>query len=238
MSRIFKALSLLLAYPTPEIAEAAPALLEAIRAERSLPAGIHAGLARLVGSLADADLMDAQERYVGLFDRSRSLSLHLFEHVHGESRDRGQAMADLQDVYEQHGMLVNARELPDYLPMFLEFLSTLPAGEARQMLGEPIHVIAALRRRLEKKDELDYAAVFAALEHLAEGEVDDEALQAVLAEPDDNPDDLQALDRIWEEEAVTFGPGAAGTVAPDGQCPSVRDILNRMAPSSEERHHG
>src|SRR3546814_19218188 len=74
-------------------------------------------------------------------------------------------MADLQDVYERHGMMVNARELPDYLPMFLEFLSTLPADEARQMLGEPIHVLAAIRIRLEKKAEQDYAAVFAALEH-------------------------------------------------------------------------
>lgn len=238
MSRIFKVFSLLLTYPTAEIAEAGPVLLDMIRAERSLPAGIRAGLERLAGSLANADLMDAQERYVGLFDRSRSLSLHLFEHVHGESRDRGQAMADLQDVYEKHGMMVNARELPDYLPMFLEFLSTLPAGEARQMLGEPIHVIAAIRHRLEKKNEADYAAVFAALEHLAEGKVNDEDLQAVLAEPEDNPDDLQALDRIWEEEVVTFGPGAGGTVAPDGQCPSVRDILNRMSPAREEKAHG
>src|SRR3546814_5136873 len=106
------------------------------------------------------------------------------------------------------------------------------------MLGEPIHVLAAIRIRLEKKAEQDYAAVFAALEHLATATVDATELQAVLAEPEDDPNDLQALDRIWEEEVVTFGPGAAGTVAPDGPCPSVRDILNRMSPVPEERTHG
>ncbi|MEJ2459788.1 MAG: hypothetical protein P8Y58_17260 [Novosphingobium sp.] len=49
----------------------------------------------LIDDLVTRDLYDAQERYVLLFDRTRKLSLHLFEHVHGESRDRGQAMVDL-----------------------------------------------------------------------------------------------------------------------------------------------
>ena len=71
-----------------------------------------------------------QERYVLLFDRTRSLSLHLFEHVYGESRDRGQAMVDLKQLYEQHGLFMSSSELPDYLPLFLEFLSAVPETQS------------------------------------------------------------------------------------------------------------
>ena len=60
---------------------------------------------------------------------ARRLSLHLFEHVHGESRDRGQAMVDLKAMYENAGLFVT-RELPDYVPLLLEFLSTQPRPEA------------------------------------------------------------------------------------------------------------
>src|SRR3546814_12178267 len=107
--------------------------------------------------MSTGDLMEAQERYVQLLDRSRSLSLHLFEHVHGESRDRGQAMADLQAVYERHGMMVNARELPDYLPMLLEFLSTLPASHRKSVLsGKSVSVRVDLggRRLLTNNKKL------------------------------------------------------------------------------------
>src|SRR3546814_7666816 len=106
------------------------------------------------------------------------------------------------------------------------------------MLGEPIHVLAAIRIRLEKKAEQDYAAVFAALEHLATATVDATELQAVLDAPEDDPNDLQALDRIWEVEVVNFRPRAAGTVAPDGQCPSVRDLLTRLSHVPETRTQG
>ena len=85
-------------------------------------------LDRLLDELATGDLYDLQERYVLLFDRTRSLSLHLFEHVHGESRDRGQAMVDLKALYERHGLLMSSSELPDHLPLFLEFLSDHPRG--------------------------------------------------------------------------------------------------------------
>ena len=101
-----------------------------------------------------------QERYVELFDRTRSLSLHLFEHVHGESRDRGQAMIDLKSLYEKNGLFLGAAELPDYVPVFLEFLSTRPLTEARTLLGQTAHILTALAERLEKRRS-PYAAVFA-----------------------------------------------------------------------------
>src|SRR6516165_9577920 len=144
MQRSLKALSALLTYPTPELQQAVGELSETLEKETTLPFGVRQQLHRLLTELATDDLYDLQERYVLLFDRTRSLSLHLFEHVHGESRDRGQAMIDLKAQYEQAGLDISATELPDFLPLFLEFLSTRPAAEACATLGQPAHILAAL----------------------------------------------------------------------------------------------
>jgi nitrate reductase delta subunit len=203
--KTFKALSALLTYPTEELKQAAGEIGQAIAAEGIIPARDRAGLDRLIEEIATRDLYDLQERYTLLFDRSRSLSLHLFEHVHGESRDRGQAMLDLAALYEKHGFRVAANELPDYLPMFLEFLSLLPANEAKEMLEEPAHILAALEARLNKRKSI-YASVFRALKGLSRGKFSAAQLAELVA-GDDAPDDLAALDAEWEETAVTFGPG-------------------------------
>jgi nitrate reductase delta subunit len=229
MAQTFKALSILLSYPTEEILAAAPELKQIIDAEDLVPAALRRRLFGFVDGLAKRDLFDAQERYVFLFDRTRSLSLHLFEHIHGESRDRGQAMVDLKDLYEHHDLRMEAKELPDYLPLFLEFLSTRPVDEARALLAEPVHVLSALKERHRKRKSA-YAIVFHVLEALAKGNAGRKEVASLLAEPEDDPNDLEALDRVWEDEAVTFGPGDAGAIAPDGSCPSVRDLLARMDP--------
>jgi len=241
MSRIFKALSILLTYPTEGTAAAVPELKAIISAEETLPARQRRRLCDLADEFATRDLLDLQERYVLLFDRSRSLALHLFEHVHGESRQRGQAMVDLASLYERHGMLIEARELPDYLPLFLEFLSSLPMDEACALLDDPAHIIGALGERLRKRKS-SYWVVFKALQGMAHEAPQARDVEALLADPDPEPDDLEALDKAWEDEPVTFGPGAAGTVAPDGSCPVARDTLSRMieprAPlTGKERRH-
>lgn len=202
MNTVLKAVSLLLSYPTQEIRAAIPeikAALAAAAGEREM-----ALLGRLADDIAGCDLYDAQERYVFLFDRTRSLSLHLFEHVHGESRDRGQAMVDLMSMYEADGFEIDAKELPDYLPMFLEYLSVKPAAEAAELLGQTVHILAALRERLRKRKSV-YANAFAVLEALASGKPDAGLLAGLMQAPEDDPLDLEALDRVWEEEAVTFG---------------------------------
>ena len=225
-SKIHKVLSALLSYPTPELKGAAEELRTIVDAETALPAQLREGLGILIDEIATRDLYDLQERYVLLFDRTRSLSLHLFEHVHGEGRDRGQAMVDLIELYERGGLRLEAKELPDYLPLFLEFLSTRPFGEAQDLLCQPLHVLAALRERLQKRKSV-YATVFAALEALARSKPDAETLAALLGEADDDPHDLEALDRAWEDAPVTFGP-SAGSVAPGGGCPAARASLARM----------
>lgn len=228
MTATFKALSILLTYPTEEVQRAMPELRRIIAAEALVPKRLQRPLFTLIETIERGDLFDLQERYVFLFDRTRTLSLHLFEHVHGESRDRGQAMVDLMALYERHGLRIDAKELPDYLPLFLEFLSTRPLDEARALLAEPLHVLTALKERHRKRRSA-YTIVFSVLEALALGKAKAEEVAHLLAEPEDDPNDLAALDRVWEEDAVTFGPGSTGTVAPDGSCPVTRDLLARMA---------
>ena len=214
MSRSLKVLSALLGYPTTELQRAAGELREALRADEVLPSVTAGNVERLIEEIADGDIFDLQERYVLLFDRTRFLSLHLFEHVHGESRDRGQAMIDLKSLYEKNGLAISATELPDFLPLFLEFLSTRPIEEARELLGQTAHILTVLAGRLRKRGS-PYEAVLWALVALAEakGTVTDTSL--LESEPDTDPDDLTALDAAWEETPVVFGPEAAGNCKDD-----------------------
>jgi len=222
MIRTFKALSALLSYPSAELQAAAPEIRAALAAEGLLPPERLAAIGALLDDLAQRDLFDLQERYVFLFDRSRSLSLNLFEHIHGESRDRGPAMVDLLETYRAGGFELESSELPDHLPVLLEFLGTRPLAEARATLADAAHIVAALAERLARRESV-YAPVVAAAAALAAAAPNAEALAQLAAEPMDDPADLQALDAVWEEAAVTFGPD------PNAGCPATRDILNRMA---------
>lgn len=218
MSRTYKALALLLSYPDESyraLYSAAASVLE----EEGLLAD-REGVVRLASELACEDPLDLQARYVQLFDRNRTLSLHLFEHVHGESRDRGQAMVELNRLYASRGVVLSAQELPDYLPVFLEFLSLLEPDEAAALLGEAAHVLTALRDRLKKRRS-PYAAALAALVALADRSADARAVSALMAEAEDNPDDLAALDRAWAEEPVSFGPDQS-------LCPRMAETIARM----------
>lgn len=219
----YRVLSRLLSYPSAEMTAALPELRAVLARECLLDSRDLAALAPLLAELAEEPLLNLQERYVLLFDRSRSLSLHLFEHLHGESRDRGQALVDLAGLYAEQGLAIAERELPDYLPLFLEFLSLLPAREAAALLAEPAHLLEALHRRLLKRGS-SYAAVFGVLLRLAETKPDAAAVAALLQEPEEDPNDRAALDRAWEETAVTFGPD------PAAGCPQTRDLLAQMAP--------
>jgi len=203
-----RALSALLCYPTAETMAALDEVTAVLRADPLLPADRRAAVFGFIAELRALPLLDAEERYVALFDRNRSLSLHLYEHVHGESRDRGQAMVRLATLYALHGLEVAARELPDYLPLYLEFLSQVPERAARSMLAEAAHVIAALATKLEARQS-GYAAVLRAVEALASRPPRDAAVNEALTSLDPAADSPEALDAEWEEEAVRFNAGAA-----------------------------
>lgn len=234
MANALKLISALLSYPTLELLDAGAELHAALAADKMTGAREKQWLAKLIDDLASHDLYDAQERYVLLFDRTRTNSLHLFEHVHGESRDRGQAMVDLAMMYEAQGFDIDAQELPDYLPLFLEYLSTQSAEEINNLLGQTLHIIAALRARLQKRGSI-YANAFLVLEALAGKRVDADAVAEILKVPEVDPNDLGALDEIWEEEAVSFmGNTGEGACGPD----RLRRVIragNRPPPQPENR---
>jgi nitrate reductase molybdenum cofactor assembly chaperone NarJ/NarW len=218
-----KALSALLSYPGAELQRIAPDVTATLREEDLLCAARLNDLAPLLHELASHDLYDLQERFVHLFDRSRTLSLNLFEHVHGDSRARGNAMVDLLETYRAGDLEPVGPELPDHLPILLEYLSQRPLAEARDTLADAAHIFVALAERLDRRRS-SYAAVFRALVDLAATPASAELIAEAAAAPDDDPDDLKALDAVWEEAMVTFGPD------PNAGCPAGRDILARMTP--------
>jgi nitrate reductase molybdenum cofactor assembly chaperone NarJ/NarW len=229
--KTLKVLSALLSYPTAELQAATDELKIMLRTENVLPASRLAAVFALIDDIASRDLFDAEERYVLLFDRTRSLSLHLFEHVHGESRDRGQAMVDLIAVYERAGFAPTAKELPDYLPLFLEFASTQRPQDALELIAQPGHVLAAIERRLAKRNSI-YVCAFSALVALSNAKLDQSQLEALAAESDPEPGDFAALDAAWEEEEVRFGPTAADDCGRDGLAAKLRQAV-RPAPGLE-----
>lgn len=221
MIRTFKALSALLSYPGADLQEAIPEIRDLIAAEAILPPVYTEALQPLLQRIATTDIFDLQESYVLLFDRSRTLSLNLFEHIHGESRDRGGAMVDLLETFRAGGFDLVGPELPDHLPVLLEFLATQPLATAQEILADAGPILVVLAERLTRR-ETPYAAVLAALADFAKSAVGSDVAAALLAEPDDNPEDLAALDAVWEEAQVTFAPD------PNAGCPISRDILAKM----------
>ncbi|MCB1391513.1 MAG: nitrate reductase molybdenum cofactor assembly chaperone [Rhodobacteraceae bacterium] len=226
MDRTLKALSLLLSYPTRESQAAMPEIGAVLASENRLTSAARRDLRPLIEMLRDGDIYDLEEQYVMLFDRSRSLSLNLFEHVHGESRDRGGAMVSLLETYRAGGFEPATSELPDHLPVLLEFLSLRPFADVQDTLADAAHIIEALSERLARRDSA-YASAFAALLQLAGVRADSAALAELLDQPDVDPDDLVALDRVWEESEVRFGPD------PNAGCPASRDMLARMDPPTQ-----
>lgn len=227
--KTLKVLGALMAYPEASLIEALPEILQTLKSERVLDAIRIDSVAWLVDELQHDDLLDLQERYVLLFDRTRTLSLHLFEHVHGDGRERGRAMVELAETYLGRGLMIEGNELPDYLPLFLEYLSVIDRDEARELLGQIGHIIQAMRDRLLKRGSA-YAALFDALLALA-----DHLPPPAPAVDDVDPDDFAAMDRAWEDAEVLFGPAAApqGSQSPGatGGCGKAEEILRRMQTS-------
>ena len=218
--RTLKALAALLTYPEPALLEALPEIRTIVAAEKLLGPDDQTRLAALIDELAAADPLDAQERYVELFDRGRATSLHLFEHVHGEARDRGQAMVDLNALYARHGLAIAANELPDYLPAVLEYLSMRPLGEVREMLGDCAHVLRAVGEALAGHDSR-YSAVLGALLTIAQERAFDFHPQRCGLRTEDVP----GVDEEWADQPVIFGPGCTDA-KPQAQ---VVRFMNKIA---------
>ncbi len=221
MTPVLKALGALLAYPTADLVAALPEIGALIEQEARLPAAARQALVQLCQDLGESDLIDAQERYVALFDRGRSTSLHLFEHVHGDSRERGQAMVDLKHTYARAGFLLAPGELPDFLPAVLEFLAQRPYAEGQAMLDDCEHIVRALGEALRRQQSA-YAAVPNALLLLI-------GAAALGATPVADAPPEVPLDEAWREEPVFFGPPGAGGCTAASPAVSVVQFMPRRS---------
>lgn len=193
----------LLSYPDATLRKHLPSMRDALHEEAALPSSRLAELDALIKSLEQGDGIAVEEAYVELFDRGRATSLHLFEHVHGDSRDRGPAMIDLAQTYEKAGLFLAPGEMPDYLPVVLEFVSTQPPAEARAFLSETAHVLSAIFAALQQRQS-GYASIIGALLELA-----GEKAQAVKVAPE------EALDDSWAEPVVFGGCSSEGQASPN-----------------------
>jgi nitrate reductase delta subunit len=220
----FKLLGLLLTYPSEGLQEHMNEVKVALEQDGLLPVKTQRALFEFMDDLARRNLMRVQEEYVALFDRGRAHSLYLFEHIHGESRDRGQAMVDLSDHYISKGVTLSANELPDYLPLFLEFLSQIDFEEAQELLGETVHIIAGIGAKLKAKKE-GYHQVFRALEALSTVKVDEKFLEQAVSEAAAEDTSNEALDQEWEDAPAFDGAGQSASDC--NSCPSAtRHPLN------------
>ncbi|MFZ2121785.1 MAG: nitrate reductase molybdenum cofactor assembly chaperone [Rhodoferax sp.] len=198
-----RVLARLLSYPDAQLRGDLIEMRQALLSEKAIASARLDELNTLINALARGNALDNEAEYVEVFDRGRATSLHLFEHVHGDSRDRGPAMIDLAQTYEKAGLFLGPDEMPDYLPVVLEFVSTQPPKEARAFLGEMAHIFNAIFNALQQRNS-PYASVLGALLELSGEKA--HSVKIVADEP---------LDTTWEEPVVFDGCSVKGQTRPD-----------------------
>ena len=203
-----KALGALLLYPQEGMIEALDEIQQVIEGEPLLGPEQILALSRFIAEMRNQGLLDLQEKYVELFDTAPARALHLFQHLYGDSSERGQAMVDMIEQYRAHGYQPMSSELPDYLPMFCEFAAQFPEPEARVLLGRALPVLEVLERRLEDAGSA-YRAVFSALITLAESDEETAAIAQLLNTRTQADTDEPTIDEAWNEPSVTFSVPSA-----------------------------
>ena len=229
--KTFKLLGLLLTYPEGTVYAASDDLLAILREEAVLPEKSIKKLEAFLAKQKAMDLLEAQEEYVDTFDRGRAHCLHLFEHIHGESRDRGQAMVDMVETYATKELYIDSGELPDYLPLFLEYLSLCELEEATSLLGDAIDVIATIGAKLKKRKS-SYAVVFSSLEVLSAIKPDKHKIAEAVEKSPKDPETLEELDEEWEEAEAFTGDPLKDAAMDCNSCdafPNATESLQKMA---------
>jgi nitrate reductase molybdenum cofactor assembly chaperone NarJ/NarW len=213
-----RVLAHLLRYPDATFRTHIPEMQQALRAEAALAPMRLAELGALLRHLERCPALEVESEYVELFDRGRRTALHLFEHVHGDSRERGPAMVDLIQTYEKGGLYLGPEELPDHLPVLLEFASTQPPAKSREFLGEIAHIVRSIFSALSARQS-PYASVLASILELA-----GERAQTVPLAPE------PALDESWAEPEVFGGCSTEGQAKP-GQPQPIQIVRKSPQPS-------
>jgi nitrate reductase delta subunit len=233
MPLTLRALARLLGYPDAPLRAALGDLREALHAERALRPQALAALDALLGWIGSQPPLQAEAAYVETFDRGRATSLHLFEHVHGDSRDRGPAMIDLMRTYEAAGLFLADGELPDHLAVLLEFASTQPPQQAREFLGETAHILQAIHAALRERGSPYAAALAAVIELAGETVRAPDAMPATAPAPEEAE---AALDQSWQEPPVFDGCAGAAAAAQQSGSPQPIQIVRRPASAAGTAH--
>ncbi len=230
--RTIKILGFLMTYPQDTHEEVLGECAKFLRAEKWLSQKTLGSLDAFFENFRKCALLDLQEDYVSLFDRTPSLSLHLFEHIHGDSRDRGQALVDLMKVYEDVGLFISTQETPDYLPLFAEYVSTLPPLEASETIGSIVNILSALAERLKNRNSV-YAHVLNAFIETASRSPDPKAVEESLRKSCGNALSPAEIDKEWEEQFAF--ENTKQTTGMDSGCPKAEEMLARLNDFKEER---
>ncbi|HEX8758204.1 MAG TPA: nitrate reductase molybdenum cofactor assembly chaperone [Steroidobacteraceae bacterium] len=217
--RTYKVAALLLRYPEADWVGELAQLEWALEEERRANHRAAEVIAPLLKFL-EGPLLESQVHYVETFDRQPKHGLYLYEHLHGESRERGTAMVALLERYRQHGLDLDCNELPDHLPVFLEFLSLLPRRQARRELRPVAGVLRLLARRLGEAKS-PYAGVLEMLARLAPRGAADEAVQP-----------SRPMEQLLEREGHS-ARGDEPLLTPEKLVP-VSSILRRPPPRTGE----
>lgn len=197
---LYRILSALLCYPDEELIQSIDSLKDILSTDQTVDTSF---LQPLFKEFKENDLISLQETYVQTFDRTPTHSLHLFEHIHGEDRIRGQALSDLLSEYKKLGFETISKELPDYLPLFLEFLALCDAEKAQELLDSAIHVIAHIKNKLEQA-ESPYAGIFNIL--LSLSSIQPQPLIAASIRDMDDLIDKMGITPEGLEPLLPFGP--------------------------------
>lgn len=225
--KTYKVLGLLLTYPEGTVYAASDELLAILRADALLPAKHINRIQQFIEQQKSQDLMAAQEVYVETFDRGRAHCLHLFEHIHGESRDRGQAMVDLSETYASKGLYIDSSELPDYLPLFMEYLSRCAPEEASDLLGDAINIIAMIGEKLKKRDSA-YGVIFEAIQVLSAIKPDKHKIKEALKKAPKDPETLEEIDEEWREAEAFSGDPLKDVAASCNTCDALSNTTQEF----------
>ena len=226
--KTIKALGALLHYPQEELIEALDDIQQVIEAESLLHPEQASAVGRCIAGMRNQALLDLQEQYVQLFDTAPQHALYLFQHLYGDTPQRGPALADLIGMYRDHGYQPTAKELPDYLPLFCEFAAQFPQAEARSLLGRALPVLELMAQRLGEEGSA-YAAVFSALSSLAESNEDTAAIEKLLSARIRGSSD-QTMDEAWKEQPVSFTAAGEQLNHPTGTVNIPVESVTRIQP--------
>jgi nitrate reductase delta subunit len=219
----YRIASALLGYPDADLRAALAEIGQAVATGADIESEERAVLDRFIVELDGRNPTAAEEEYVRTFDMVPEHSLSLTHHLIGADRNRGPAMIGLTEFYGSHGFEIAEKELPDYLPLLLEFVSLLDVAEGKAFLARWNKVLRQLRANLAEADS-PYADLIGLIEKRSRLAATDDDCEIVPAVPKTDP----CLDDGDFDPPVTWtGPAAASPCASSTQPAAGTEIWRR-----------